>query len=85
MQFDSANTVVCSGYAGSVGGLYAFSETSHAVFQARPPAGKTYFGFKRATEQGGYQFPEMDESLYVAVPPTGVAPVIANDDPSSER
>lgn len=72
VQFDGANTVVCSGYAGSVGGLYAFSETSHAVFPARPPAGKTYFGFSRATEQGGYQFPEMDESLYVAVPPTGV-------------
>ncbi len=72
VQFDGANTVVCSGYAGSVGGLYAFSETSHAVFQARPPAGKTYFGFARAAEQGGYQFPEMDESLYVAVPPTGV-------------
>ena len=72
VQFDGANTVVCSGYAGSVGGLYAFSETSRAVFQARPPAGKAYFGFKRATEQGGYQFPEMDESLYVAVPPTGI-------------
>lgn len=72
VQFDGANTVVCSGYTGSVGGLYAFSETSRAVFQARPPAGKAYFGFKRASEQGGYQFPEMDESLYVAVPPTGV-------------
>ena len=72
VQFDGANTVVCSGYAGSVGGLYAFSETSRAVFQARPPAGKAYFGFARAAEQGGYQFPEMDESLYVAVPPTGV-------------
>lgn len=72
VQFDGANTVVCSGYAGSVGGLYAFSETSRAVFQARPPAGKAYFGFKRAAEQGGYQFPEMDESLYVAVPPTGI-------------
>ena len=46
VQFDGANTVVCNGYAGFVGGLYAFSETSHAVFQARPPAGKTYFGFK---------------------------------------
>lgn len=72
VQFDGANTVVCSGYAGSVGGLYAFSETSRAVFQARPPAGKAYFGFARAAEQGGYQFPEMDESLYVAVPPTGI-------------
>ena len=72
VQFDGANTVVCNGYAGTVGGFYAFSETSHAVFPVRPPTGKTYFGFSRATEQGGYQFPEMDESLYVAVPPTGV-------------
>lgn len=83
VQFDGANTVVCNGYAGFVGGLYAFSETSHAVFQARPPAGKTYFGFKRATEQGGYQFPEMDESLYVAVPPTGV--VVTNTAESVEK
>lgn len=72
VQFDSANTVVCNGYAGTIGGLYAFSETSHAVFSVRPPDGKTYFGFARAEEQGGYQFPEMDESLAVAVPPAGV-------------
>lgn len=72
VQFDSANTVVCNGYAGTIGGLYAFSETSHAVFSVRPPDGKTYFGFARAEEQGGYQFPQMDESLAVAVPPAGV-------------
>ncbi len=72
VQFDGANTVVCNGYAGMIGGLYAFSETPRAVFSVRPPDGKTYFGFARATEQGGYQFPEMDESLAVAVPPAGV-------------
>ena len=72
VQFDGANTVVCDGYAGTVGGLYAFSETPREVFRVRPPDGTAYFGFARADGQGGYQFPEMDESLCVAVPPAGV-------------
>lgn len=84
VQFDSANTVVCDGYTGTVGGLYAFSETPYAVFQVRPPAGTAaYFGFARAAEQGGYQFPEMDESLWVAVPPADI--VVTNTAETVQR
>lgn len=84
VQFNGANTVVCEGYAGTVGGLYAFSETPYAVFQVRPPAGTAaYFGFARAAEQGGYQFPEMDESLWVAVPPADI--VVTNTAETVQR
>ena len=84
VQFNGANTVVCDGYTGTVGGLYAFSETPYAVFQVRPPAGTAaYFGFARAAEQGGYQFPEMDESLWVAVPPADI--VVTNTAETVQR
>ena len=84
VQFDGANTVVCDGYTGTVGGLYAFSETPYAVFQVRPPAGTAaYFGFARAAEQGGYQFPEMDELLWVAVPPAEI--VVTNTAETVQR
>lgn len=72
VQFNGSNTIVCDGYAGATAGLYAFSETAREVFRVRPPDGTTYYGFARANDQGGYQFPEMDESLYVAIPPAGV-------------
>ena len=72
--------VVCDGY--EAGGdrstaMYAYSETPRETIRVTPPAGVAYFSYAPGADQGGIQYPEMDESLYVALPPAGV--VLTNE------
>ena len=72
--------VVCDGHES--GGdrstaMYAYSETPRETIRVTPPAGVAYFSYAPGADQGGIQYPEMDESLYVALPPAGV--VLTNE------
>ena len=72
--------VVCEGYeisADSSTANYAFSETPCDTLRVTPPEGCSYFSYARGTAMGGMQYPEMDESFVVTLPPAGI--VVTNE------